>query len=153
MVKGHKLYASIAYNGSAARFAFAVPIFGEFSEALFWLQLPHTLSHFVDKSANRTQETSQSAQISEAESATILNRIASKERCVPGNKKKNAMEPWLIFLILFHVYIVADSFISRENVNFQLCLSVLAFFGVYLAERINSFLGESWKSFASQNYF
>ncbi|ONK73602.1 uncharacterized protein A4U43_C04F33340 [Asparagus officinalis] len=45
------------------------------------------------------------------------------------------------------------AFISRKNVNFQFCLSILAFSGVYLAERINSFLGKNWKSFASQNYF
>jgi transmembrane protein 18 len=25
--------------------------------------------------------------------------------------------------------------------------------GVYLAERLNSILGENWKSFSSQNYF
>jgi hypothetical protein len=25
--------------------------------------------------------------------------------------------------------------------------------GVYLAERLNSFLGENWKNFSSQNYF
>jgi len=62
-------------------------------------------------------------------------------------------EPWLICLILFHVTLLLTAIISRKNVNFQLCLSVLAFSGVYLAERINSFLGGNWKSFASQNYF
>lgn len=78
------MYASIADRGSAARFAFAAAIFGEFSEALFWLQLPHALSHFVDKSAYRTHETSQSAQVSVAPSASIPNKIASKGKRLAG---------------------------------------------------------------------
>lgn len=81
-------------------------------------------------------------------------------------------------LMLFHVALLLIAIVSRRNGNFQLCLSILAckfhfvilnrfycvflhyqhFFmcavsGVYFAERINSFLGENWKTFASQNYF
>jgi len=105
-----RLYASIVYKGSAARFAFAAAIFGEFSEALFWLQLPHALSHFVHKSANRTQETSESAKNSEAERVSLLNRIASRERCVPDKRKKDALVfnivmvifcSWLIFIFMY----------------------------------------------------
>ncbi|XP_008783402.1 transmembrane protein 18 [Phoenix dactylifera] len=62
-------------------------------------------------------------------------------------------EPWLICLLLFHLSLLLTTIISRKNVNFQLCLSILAFTGVYLAERINNFMGKHWKSFASQNYF
>ncbi|GJN12675.1 hypothetical protein PR202_ga30972 [Eleusine coracana subsp. coracana] len=43
--------------------------------------------------------------------------------------------------------------ISRRNVNFQLVLSALTFSGVFLAERVNTFLGQNWKSFSGQNYF
>lgn len=62
-------------------------------------------------------------------------------------------EPWLICVLLLHLSVLLITIISRKNVNFQLCLSMLVFTGVYLAERINSFLGKHWKSFASQNYF
>ncbi|KAJ6803240.1 transmembrane protein 18 [Iris pallida] len=65
----------------------------------------------------------------------------------------NWKEPWLICLILFHVTLLLVVIISRRNVNFQLCLSLLSFSGVYLAERINTFLAKNWKSFAGQNYF
>ncbi|XP_042424399.1 WD repeat-containing protein 11-like isoform X2 [Zingiber officinale] len=73
------LYASLVNKGSAARFAFAAAIFGELSEALFWLQLPHALSHLLERSENKSQQSSKPASISEAESA-LLNRIASRER-------------------------------------------------------------------------
>ncbi|KAE8637248.1 hypothetical protein CSA_007711 [Cucumis sativus] len=36
------------------RFAFAAAIFGESSEALFWLQLPSALSHLMNKLANKS---------------------------------------------------------------------------------------------------
>lgn len=62
-------------------------------------------------------------------------------------------EPWLIGLISFHAMLLLITIISRKNVNFQLCLSIMAFSGVFLAERINHFLEENWKSFAGQNYF
>ncbi|THU68780.1 hypothetical protein C4D60_Mb08t07450 [Musa balbisiana] len=62
-------------------------------------------------------------------------------------------EPWLICLLAFYFILLILTILSRKNVNFQLCLSLLAFSGVYLAERVNSFLGRNWKSFSSQNYY
>ncbi|XP_009411913.2 uncharacterized protein LOC103993542 isoform X2 [Musa acuminata AAA Group] len=62
-------------------------------------------------------------------------------------------EPWLICLLAFYFILLIVTILSRKNVNFQLCLSLLAFSGVYLAEKVNSFLGRNWKSFSSQNYF
>jgi len=62
-------------------------------------------------------------------------------------------ESWLRCLIVFHITLLLLVIISRKKVNFQLCLSVLTFAGVFLAERINRFLGERWESFAGQNYF
>lgn len=94
-----RLYASMVYKGSAERSAFAAAIFGEFSEVLFWLQLPHALSHFVDKSANRTRETSKSSQISEAESVSMLNRITSRERSVSTKRKKDSVVSNILMLI------------------------------------------------------
>lgn len=65
----------------------------------------------------------------------------------------NWKEPWLICLIVFHITLLLTAIFSRRNMNFQLCLSVLAFSGVFLAERINGVLAKNWKSFAGQNYF
>ncbi|RCV29324.1 hypothetical protein SETIT_6G003800v2 [Setaria italica] len=62
-------------------------------------------------------------------------------------------EPWLISMLTFHAILLLVTIISRRNVNFQLILSALTFSGVFLAERINTFLGQNWKSFSSQNYF
>ncbi|XP_038696961.1 WD repeat-containing protein 11 isoform X2 [Tripterygium wilfordii] len=44
-----KLYATIVKKGSVARFAFSAAIFGETSEALFWLQLPRALNLLMNK--------------------------------------------------------------------------------------------------------
>ncbi|KAK2972657.1 hypothetical protein RJ640_003430 [Escallonia rubra] len=62
-------------------------------------------------------------------------------------------EPWLMSLILFYVVLLLVTFLSRKNINFQMCLFLFALGSVYLAERLNSFLGNNWKSFAGQNYF
>ncbi|XP_075509356.1 uncharacterized protein LOC142545839 [Primulina tabacum] len=65
----------------------------------------------------------------------------------------NWKEPWLICLISIHVFLLLVTFASRKNVNFQMCLFLLALGGVYLAERLNSFLAGNWRSFAGQDYF
>lgn len=79
-------------KGSAVRFAFAAAIFGDISEALFWLQLPQALHHSLDKSSNKyPKEASQSISVSEAESVSILNRIASRERSVAGKTTKDTV--------------------------------------------------------------
>ncbi|XP_073135235.1 uncharacterized protein [Henckelia pumila] len=65
----------------------------------------------------------------------------------------NWKEPWLICLVSFHVFLLLLTFLSRKNINFQMCLFLLALGGVYLAERLNHFLAGNWKSFAGQNYF
>ncbi|CAI8597711.1 unnamed protein product [Vicia faba] len=62
-------------------------------------------------------------------------------------------EPWLLGLLTFYVVLLLVTIISRKNTNFQMCLFFLTLAGVYLAERLNSFLGGNWKSFSSQNYF
>ncbi|KAJ7969714.1 Transmembrane protein 18 [Quillaja saponaria] len=62
-------------------------------------------------------------------------------------------EPWLMGLLAFHILLLLTAILSRKNTNFQMCLFFLALAGVYLAERLNSFLGENWKGFSSQNYF
>ncbi|CAD5182897.1 unnamed protein product [Musa acuminata subsp. malaccensis] len=63
-------------------------------------------------------------------------------------------EPWLICLLTFHFFLLVTTitffyfYISSSNYYYFSPVS-----GVYFAERINSFLGENWKSFSSQNYF
>ncbi|XP_052188735.1 uncharacterized protein LOC127799064 [Diospyros lotus] len=62
-------------------------------------------------------------------------------------------EPWLISVLAFHAVLLIVVIISRKNINFQMCLFLLALAGVYLAETLNSVLRDNWKSFAGQNYF
>ncbi|KAJ4804703.1 Transmembrane protein 18 [Rhynchospora pubera] len=92
----------------------------------------------------------------------LLQRLSSELRSGFGPAVDNFIgffhaidwkEPWLIGLLAFHVLLLIVVILSRRKVNFQLSLSFLAFVGVYMAERINRFLGENWKSFSSQNYF
>ncbi|CAD6333726.1 unnamed protein product [Miscanthus lutarioriparius] len=62
-------------------------------------------------------------------------------------------EPWLMCLMAFHVVLLLTAVGFRRNANFQLFLLFLAYSGVYLAEKMNRYLGEHWKSFTSRNYF
>ncbi|KAK4778916.1 hypothetical protein SAY86_006444 [Trapa natans] len=62
-------------------------------------------------------------------------------------------EPFLMGLLVFHFLLLVTTIISRKNSNFQMCLFLLALGGVYLAEKLNKFLRENWRSFATQNYF
>ncbi|WVZ98677.1 hypothetical protein U9M48_044083 [Paspalum notatum var. saurae] len=62
-------------------------------------------------------------------------------------------EPWLMCLMAFHVVLLLTAVGFRRNANLQLFLLFLAYSGVYLAEKMNKYLEEHWKSFASRNYF
>ncbi|RDY09617.1 WD repeat-containing protein 11, partial [Mucuna pruriens] len=74
-----KLYASIVDKGCAARFAFAATVFGESSEALFWLQLPKALKHLMNKLLRKPRPKGPIvATISEVEKTSLLSRISSK---------------------------------------------------------------------------
>ncbi|WVZ77962.1 hypothetical protein U9M48_025749 [Paspalum notatum var. saurae] len=85
-----RLYSAIANKGTYARFAFAAAVFGDFQEALFWLQMPQALRHFLDKSTSRSREKiSQSSLHPDSEQASTLSRIASRERSAAGKFEKN----------------------------------------------------------------
>lgn len=87
-----RLYAIVVKKGCAARFAFAAAIFGETSEALFWLQLPRALKHLMDKLVTKsTQKAPVSASTPELDDVTMLNRISSKGRSVIGTEKKDPL--------------------------------------------------------------
>ena len=79
-------------KGCAARFAFAAAIFGESSEALFWLQLPRALNYVINKLVNKSpQKALVSAATSGLDDTALLKRITSKERSMPGTGKKDSL--------------------------------------------------------------
>ncbi|XP_016899808.1 uncharacterized protein LOC103487430 isoform X2 [Cucumis melo] len=87
-----KLYSKLVHKGSALRFAFAAAIFGESSEALFWLQLPSALSHLMNKLANKSPQRGQSSTSNvDLDEASMLNRITSKGKSMPRTGKKEAL--------------------------------------------------------------
>ncbi|XP_050271982.1 uncharacterized protein LOC126715429 isoform X4 [Quercus robur] len=97
-----KLYAKIVNKGCAARFAFAAAIFGESSEALFWLQLPRALNYLINKLVNKSpQKVHVSASTSELDDTALLKRITSKERSMPGKGKKDALSQGQLRLMAF----------------------------------------------------
>ncbi|XP_010533145.1 PREDICTED: WD repeat-containing protein 11 [Tarenaya hassleriana] len=74
-----KLYSSLVNKGCAARFAFAAAIFGEVSEALFWLQLPNAMNHLMNKLANKSpKKLFASASYSDFDETVVSGRITSK---------------------------------------------------------------------------
>ncbi|KAE9602295.1 putative transcription factor WD40-like family [Lupinus albus] len=74
-----KLYASIVGKGCAARFAFAATIFGESSEALFWLQLPRAFKYMMNKLLRKPPLKGPSEEyVSEVDETSLLSRISSK---------------------------------------------------------------------------
>ncbi|CAI8610342.1 unnamed protein product [Vicia faba] len=74
-----KLYASIVDKGCAARFAFAATVFGESSEALFWLQLPQALKHLINKlSTKPPSKEPTTGSVSVVDETSLLSRISSK---------------------------------------------------------------------------
>lgn len=85
-------------EGCAARFAFAAAIFGESSEALFWLQLPHALKYLINKLVNKSAQKAQvAASNSELDDTALLKRITSKERSRPGTGKKDALVSHFVY--------------------------------------------------------
>jgi hypothetical protein len=84
-----RLYSAIVNKGACARFAFAAAIFGDFQEALFWLQLPQALRHFLDKSTSRSREKISQSSL-DSEQGSTFNQITSRERSVSGKFTKNA---------------------------------------------------------------
>ncbi|XP_039139976.1 transmembrane protein 18-like [Dioscorea cayenensis subsp. rotundata] len=62
-------------------------------------------------------------------------------------------EPWLMCLFVFQFALLLTAILTRRNDKAQFSLSILAFCGIYFAERLNNFLRENWRSFSKQNYF
>ncbi|KAJ0752006.1 putative transcription factor WD40-like family [Helianthus annuus] len=86
-------YAAILNKGSAARFSFAAAIFGETSEAYFWLQLPRALKHLMNNLANKSLQKNPviSSSSSETDDVSLLTRISSKGKSGTGSSKSNTV--------------------------------------------------------------
>lgn len=81
------LYGNVVDKGACMRFAFAAAIFGEFGEALFWLQLTRALTHLMNRIVDKSlQKAPVSVPTSEVDDASILIRITSKGKSVRGEK-------------------------------------------------------------------
>ncbi|WCJ30032.1 Transducin family protein / WD-40 repeat family protein [Euphorbia peplus] len=86
-----RIYAAIVNKGCAVRFAFAAAIFGETSEALFWLQLPPALEHLMNKLVNKSaQKISISASIPGLDGTAMLDRTTSREKSVTGTENRDS---------------------------------------------------------------
>lgn len=84
-----RLYASVVNKGSALRFAFAAAIFGDFMEALFWLQLPNALNHLMNKLVKKSPtKVPVPSSTMELDEESMLSRISSKGKSVPGDVGK-----------------------------------------------------------------
>lgn len=87
------------------RFAFAAAIFGESSEALFWLQLPHALNYLMNKSINKSpQKATVSASVPELDNASMVTRITSKGKSASGREKKDATVSHKFLNVLYQVF-------------------------------------------------
>ncbi|CAN0900198.1 WD repeat-containing protein 11 [Linum grandiflorum] len=86
-----KLYSTVLNKGCAVRFAFAAAVFGDTSEALFWLQLPHALKHLMSKLKSRSPlKPAMSATATELDGAAMLTRIASREKSMPSMGRRDS---------------------------------------------------------------
>ncbi|CAL9234326.1 unnamed protein product [Arabidopsis halleri] len=89
-----KLYSSLVNKGCAARFAFAAAIFGETSEALFWLQLPYAMKHVVKKTATKSSK-------KHFEETATLSKTSSKGPSSTGFEKNGALSEGQLRLMAF----------------------------------------------------
>lgn len=78
-------------KGSAARFAFAAALFGEFSEALFWLQLPHALKHLMRRLLKSSQSVSSSEADESEDTCNTRSSVLSNRNSVPETGKSDTL--------------------------------------------------------------
>jgi len=75
-----KLYANVLNKGYAMRLAYAAAIFGESSEALFWLQLPLAINHLMNKLLKKPRVKDPVAvSLPDVDETSILTRLSSKK--------------------------------------------------------------------------
>ncbi|KAI4387949.1 hypothetical protein MLD38_000332 [Melastoma candidum] len=82
---------------------------------------------------------------------------AARPVCSLGRWRRPLMCPWTLTssrFLLGSLFILHASGFILVDLSLVCCGWMgLALAGIYLAERLNSFLGDHWKSFATQNYF
>ena len=86
-------------KGCAARLAFAALIFGELSEALFWLQLPRALYHLINQSLNKSSQKTPVPEENtpQVDEAALLTKITSGGRSLPGfDRRESLVSPALL---------------------------------------------------------
>ncbi|CAH8306254.1 unnamed protein product [Eruca vesicaria subsp. sativa] len=87
-----KIYADVVKKGYAARFAFAAAIFGETSEAYFWLQLPRAIRHLMNKLMKKSpQKMPSPASASGVDEASMPSKISSTGVSTPEARKIDSM--------------------------------------------------------------
>ncbi|CAN8287938.1 unnamed protein product [Cochlearia groenlandica] len=87
-----KLYADVIKKGSATRFAFAAAVFGETSEAFFWLQLPQAIRHLMKKLMKRSPQKILSPDlVSGVDEASMQSKISSTCIVTPEARKIDSM--------------------------------------------------------------
>ncbi|XP_048608744.1 WD repeat-containing protein 11 isoform X2 [Brassica napus] len=89
-----KLYSRLVNKGYTARFAFTAAIFGETSEAFFWLKLPCAMNYEANKIKSKIST-------KHFEEATMLNKITSKGPSVSGFEKIGSLGEGQLKLMAF----------------------------------------------------
>ncbi|KAF9616516.1 hypothetical protein IFM89_029977 [Coptis chinensis] len=82
-----ELYSTVVNKGSAVRFAFAAAIFGESSEALFWLQLPRALFHLMNRPVNKSPLEDPISSFPDLGETSNLSRAVSKGNTMSRKKR------------------------------------------------------------------
>ena len=131
-----KLYAKVVKKGCAMRFAFAAAVFGESSEALFWLQLSRALTHLMRKLVNKPpQKALVSTTNPGLNDPANLNRITSKGKSVPVTEKRDT----LVNEININMFMLLLDF-PRSFIKLSLCFDCVVSSIVTCA----FLLAESW---------
>ncbi|KAL8129594.1 hypothetical protein V2J09_018749 [Rumex salicifolius] len=86
-----RLYAKVVHQGLALRLAYAAIVFGEPSEAIFWLNLPRAVNHLVHKALNKSpQKAPAPRSLPEIDHAVVTK---SKLKALPGASNKETLSP------------------------------------------------------------
>lgn len=111
-----KIYADVVKKGYAARFAFAAAVFGETSEAYFWLQLPRAIRHLMNKLMRKSpQKIPSPASASGVDEASMPSKISSSSSSPHEARKIDSM---VSFKIMFNFFILVFPFYKDTESRF-----------------------------------
>lgn len=107
-----KLYADVVKKGYAARFAFAAAVFGDTSEAFFWLQLPQAIRHLMNKLMRKSLPKIPSpALASGVDETAILSKISPTGISAPEARKIDSMVSFRIMFLFFQKIMRSSHFL------------------------------------------